>query len=165
MIDASKGFMKDGAKNRLRSQDLHKIVDVFNHQRELPRYSRMVPTSEIASEANDYNLNLPRYIDSTEPEDLHDLDAHLNGGIPERDVDDLEAYWSVFPPLRDELFQTNGRPGYCEPKVKTDQVKAPSLATVIFRILLRRSTSGSMPGGLNTTHCCAASKSILSLGR
>jgi len=127
MIDASKGFMKDGAKNRLRSQDLHKIVDVFNHQRELPRYSRMVPTSEIASEANDYNLNLPRYIDSTEPEDLHDLDAHLNGGIPERDVDDLEAYWSVFPPLRDELFQTNGRPGYCEPKVKTDQVKATIL--------------------------------------
>ena len=124
MIDGSKGFMKDGAKNRLRSQDLHKIVDVFNHQRELPRYSRMVPTSEIASEANDYNLNLPRYIDSTEPEDLHDLDAHLNGGIPERDVDELEAYWSVFPPLREELFQTNGRPGYCEPKVNANEVKS-----------------------------------------
>lgn len=68
MIDASKGFMKDGNKNRLRSQDLHQIVDVFNHQRELPRYSRMVPTSEIASDANDYNLNIPRYIDSSEPE-------------------------------------------------------------------------------------------------
>ena len=133
MIDASKGFMKDGAKNRLRSQDLHKIVDVFNHQRELPRYSRMVPTSEIASEANDYNLNLPRYIDSSEPEDLHDLDAHLNGGIPERDVDDLEAYWSVFPPLRDELFQTNGRPGYCEPKVESQQVKAVVLNHADFK--------------------------------
>jgi len=83
MIDASRGFMKDGNKNRLRSQDIHKIVDVFNHQRELIRYSRMVPISEIASETNDYTLNLPRYIDSTEPEDLHDLDAHLNGGIPE----------------------------------------------------------------------------------
>ncbi|MCB2173749.1 type I restriction-modification system subunit M [bacterium] len=127
MIDASKGFMKDGAKNRLRSQDLHKVVDVFNHQRELPRYSRMVPISEIASETNDYNLNLPRYIDSTEPEDLHDLDAHLNGGIPERDVDELEAYWSVFPPLRDELFQTNGRPGYCEPKLASQEVKAAVL--------------------------------------
>jgi type I restriction enzyme M protein len=127
MIDASRGFIKDGAKNRLRSQDLHKIVDVFNHQRELPRYSRMVPIPEIAGQANDYNLNLPRYIDSAEPEDLHDLDAHLNGGIPERDVDELEAYWSVFPPLRDELFQANGRPGYCEPKVKTDQVKATIL--------------------------------------
>src|SRR5260370_37030966 len=67
MIDASKGFMKDGNKNRLRHQDIHKIVDVFNRQLELPRYSRMVKVSEI--EANDYNLNIPRYIDSTEPED------------------------------------------------------------------------------------------------
>ncbi len=133
MIDASKGFMKDGAKNRLRSQDLHKIVDVFNHQRELSRYSRMVPTSEIASEANDYNLNLPRYIDSTEPEDLHDLDAHLNGGIPERDVDELEAYWSVFPPLRDELFHTNGRPGYCEPRIASQEVKAAVLSHADFQ--------------------------------
>jgi type I restriction enzyme M protein len=87
MIDASKGFMKDGNKNRLRAQDIHKIVDVFNHQIELPRYSRMVPVAEIASPANDYNLNIPRYIDSSEPEDLHDLDAHLNGGIPNRDID------------------------------------------------------------------------------
>jgi len=133
MIDASRGFMKDGAKNRLRSQDLHKIVDVFNYQRELPRYSRMVPTSEIASEANDYNLNLPRYIDSTAPEDLHDLDAHLNGGIPERDVDELQAYWSVFPPLRDELFRTNGRSGYCEPKIASQEVKASVLNHADFQ--------------------------------
>jgi type I restriction enzyme M protein len=124
MIDASKGFMKDGNKNRLRAQDIHKIVDVFNHQRELPRYSRMVPISEIANEANEYNLNLPRYIDSTEPEDLHDLNAHLNGGIPERDIDDLAAYWSVFPSLRDELFRINGRPGYCDPRMEPQQFKA-----------------------------------------
>ncbi|MDH8061920.1 N-6 DNA methylase, partial [Klebsiella pneumoniae] len=76
--DASKGFAKDGNKNRLRAQDIHKIVDVFTKQLELPRYSRMVPLSEIAS--NDYNLNIPRYIDSSEPEDLHDLSAHLQGG-------------------------------------------------------------------------------------
>ena len=82
MIDASKGFIKDGNKNRLRAQDIHKIVDVFNRQLELPRYSRMVPVSEIASPTNEYNLNLPRYIDSSEPEDLHDLDAHLNGAFP-----------------------------------------------------------------------------------
>ncbi|MGB2986759.1 MAG: type I restriction-modification system subunit M, partial [Phycisphaerae bacterium] len=105
MIDASKGFVKDGNKNRLRSQDIHKIVDVFNKQTELPRYSRMVPVAEIASPANDYNLNIPRYIDSSEPEDLHDLDAHLRGGIPNRDVDDLEAYWEVFPSLRKALFK------------------------------------------------------------
>ena len=117
MIDASKGFIKDGNKNRLRAQDIHKIVDVFTRQIELPRYSRMVPVAEIASPANDYNLNIPRYIDSSEPEDLHDLEAHLNGGIPNRDIDALGAYWEVFPPLREALFQANGRAGYSEPRV------------------------------------------------
>ena len=111
MIDASKGFMKDGNKNRLREQDIRKIVDVFTHQMELPRYSRMVPISEIADPKNDYNLNIPRYIDSSEPEDMHDLNAHLNGGIPNRDIDALGAYWKIFPTLREELFQENGRPG------------------------------------------------------
>lgn len=91
MIDASRGFIKDGNKNRLRSRDIHRIVDVFNHQRTVPGYSRMVPLSEIASEQNNYNLNIPRYIDSCEPEDLHDLTAHLQGGIPARDVSSLEA--------------------------------------------------------------------------
>jgi type I restriction enzyme M protein len=87
MVDASRGFIKDGNKNRLRSQDIHKIVDVFTRQTEVPRYSRMMPISEIADPANDYNLNIPRYIDSSEPEDLHDLDAHLNGGIPDGDYE------------------------------------------------------------------------------
>ena len=104
MIDASKGFLKDGNKNRLRAQDIHKIVDVFNHQIELPRYSRMVPVAEIASPANDYNLNIPRYIDSSEPEDLHDLDAHLNGGIPNRDIDALGRLLGRLPdPARGAL--------------------------------------------------------------
>ena len=89
MIDASKGFLKDGNKNRLQAQDIHKIVDVFNKQTEVTGYSRMVPVSEIANPANDYNLNIPRYIDASEPEDLHDLDAHLNGGIPDSDIDAL----------------------------------------------------------------------------
>ena len=86
LVDAAKGFAKDGAKNRLRAQDIHKIVDVFTTQTELETYSRLVPRSEIASEANDYNLNLPRYIDSGDPEDVQDLDAHLNGGVPDRDL-------------------------------------------------------------------------------
>src|SRR6059036_978945 len=119
MIDASKGFLKDGNKNRLRAQDIHKIVDVFNRQIELPRYSRMVPQAEIASPTNDYNLNIPRYIDSSEPEDLQDLDAHLNGGIPNRDIDALDAYWAVFPSLRQELFKENGRPGYSDARIET----------------------------------------------
>lgn len=127
MIDASRGFIKDGNKNRLRSQDIHKIVDVLTRQHELPRYSRMVPVSEISSPANHYNLNIPRYIDSSEPQDLHDLDAHLNGGIPERDVDGLADCWAVFPSLRGELFRSNGRPGYCEPRVAPGEVKTAVL--------------------------------------
>ena len=109
MIDASRGFLKDGNKNRLRSQDIHKIVDVFNKQTELPRYSRMVSVAEVASPANDYNLNIPRYIDSSEPEDLHDLDAHLNGGIPNRDIDALGTWWDHFPSLHKALFKRNRR--------------------------------------------------------
>src|SRR5690606_436945 len=97
MIDASKGFMKDGNKNRLRGADIHKIVDVCTRQVEVPRYSRMVSLTEISDPKNDFNLNLPRYIDSTEPEDLQDIDAHLNGGIPDRDLDALDRYWQVFP--------------------------------------------------------------------
>ena len=127
MIDASKGFLKDGNKNRLRAQDIHQIVDVFNHQRELLGYARMVPLAEIADPANDYNLNIPRYIDSSEPEDLHDLDAHLIGGIPDRDIDALGAYWTVFPSLRNSLFEGNGRAGYSETRVETQHLKATVL--------------------------------------
>ena len=105
MIDASKGFIKDGNKNRLREQDIHKIVDTFTRQVELPRYSRLVPVAEIADPKNDYNLNLPRYIDSTEPEDLQDIDGHLRGGIPNRDLDALDRYWQVIPGVRAVLFK------------------------------------------------------------
>jgi len=127
MIDASKGFMKDGNKNRLREQDIHRIVDVFTKQIEVPRYSRMVPVTEIADAKNDYNLNIPRYIDSSEPEDLHDLNAHLSGGIPNRDIDDLEVYWRVFPSLRGALFQPHQRDGYSEARVEAQQIKATIL--------------------------------------
>ncbi|MEJ5223978.1 MAG: N-6 DNA methylase, partial [Anaerolineales bacterium] len=126
MIDASKGYVKDGNKNRLREQDIRKIVDVFRGQIEIPGYSRLVPFAEI--EANEYNLNIPRYIDSSEPEDLHDLSAHLHGGIPQRDVDALAAYWQVFPNLPETLFQSNGRPGYVEPRLPAEQVRATILA-------------------------------------
>jgi type I restriction enzyme M protein len=110
MVDASKGYIKDGNKNRLRAQDIHKIVDIFNRQIELPRYSRMVPLAEI--EANGYNLNLSRYIDSSEPEDLQDIDGHLRGGIPVRDVDRLAPYWQVLPGLRAQLFKDADRLHY-----------------------------------------------------
>ena len=121
LIDASKGFLKDGAKNRLREQDIHRIVDTFTRQVDVPRYARLVPLAEIADAKNDYNLNLPRYIDSSEPEDLQDIEGHLRGGIPERDLDALADYWRVLPALRETLFSprppgegsgVRERPGY-----------------------------------------------------
>jgi len=128
MIDASKGFIKDGNKNRLRAQDIHRIVDLFTKQTEVARYARMVPVAEIAKPANDYNLNIPRYVDSSEAEDLHDLDAHLNGGIPMRDLDAMVAYWAVFPTLRKSLFKRHARTGYSAARVETSKVKATILA-------------------------------------
>ena len=122
MVDASKGFIKDGNKNRLRAQDIHKIVDTFNRQQEVPKYSRMVPLAEV--ETNDFNLNLPRYIDSTEPEDLQDIAAHLMGGIPNADIDGLATYWQVLPNVRRDLFADADRPGYSQPKVDAARVKA-----------------------------------------
>ena len=124
MIDASKGYIKDGNKNRLRERDIHKIVDTFRKQTETPRYARMVPFDEIADPKNDYNLNLPRYIDSTEPEDIQDIDGHLRGGIPDRDIMALEAYWQVIPGVRKELFKSAGRPGYSSLKKPIATVKS-----------------------------------------
>lgn len=124
MIDASKGFIKDGNKNRLRAQDIHKIVDVFNRQIPLRGYSRMVSVAEIANPSNDYNLNIPRYIDSSEVEDLHDLSAHMNGGIPNSDIDALKEYWNVLPSLRNLLFKQSSRQGYSEAAIAAQQVKS-----------------------------------------
>ncbi len=150
MIDASKGFLKDGNKNRLRAQDIHRIVSVFNNQTEIDGYSRMVPTYEISDSANNYNLNIPRYIDNSEPEDLHDLDAHLNGGIPDTDIDALKPYWDQFPTLRQELFKENGRPGYSDPQVDTQQVKTTILSHNEFTDYQQRITT--VYAGWQKTH-------------
>lgn len=123
MIDASKGFVKDGNKNRLRHQDIHRIVDVFNNQIEIAKYSRMIPLAEIADAKNDYNLNIPRYIDSQELEDVQDIEAHLLGGIPVRDVEALENYWDVYPSLKSELFAAGARAGYCKLKIEQGDIK------------------------------------------
>lgn len=121
MIDASKGFVKDGNKNRLREQDIRKIVDSFNGFIEIPKYSRMIPYDEI--KANEYNLNIPRYIDSSEPEDLQDISAHLSGGIPERDIEALGNFWLVFPSLPSVLFDNSRCPGYLQLKVDKDSIR------------------------------------------
>lgn len=132
MIDASKGFMKDGNKNRLRSQDIHKIVDVFNKQIEVKSYSGMVPMHEISGDANNYNLNITRYIEVSEPEDLQDLEAHIHGGIPERDIDALQPYWDAFPQLRTALFKLN-RPGYADLAVTPSRVQQTILESSEFK--------------------------------
>ena len=138
MIDASHGYQKDGAKNRLRARDIHRIVSVFNTKTEIPRYSRMISLAEISDSSNDYNLNIPRYIDSSESTDVHDLDAHLNGGIPNKDLDALDRYWRVFPSLRATLFEPNWRPGYSDPRVEHRDVKKTVLGHHEFRSYTRR---------------------------
>lgn len=126
MIDASKGYIKDGAKNRLREQDIHRIVDNFHKQAEVPRYARMVPVDEIADPKNDYSLNLQRYIDSGEPEDLHDIEGHLRGGIPDRDLDALSDYWGVLPGIRTALLKPL-RPRYSSLTLPIPEVRAAIL--------------------------------------
>ena len=121
MIDASKGFIKDGNKNRLREQDVHKIVEVFNKQLEIPKFSRMVSVEEI--ESNEYNLNIPRYIDNQEEEDIQDIAAHLQGGIPAADIDALQKYWDVYPTMKESLFKINGKDGYYDLKVEKEKIK------------------------------------------
>jgi type I restriction enzyme M protein len=130
MVDASKGFIKDGNKNRLREQDIHKVVDVVTKQIEISGFSRMVKLNEVVG--NEYNLNIPRYIDSSAAEDLHDLSAHLSGGIPTGDIDALDNYWQVFPTLKQSLF-TPARAGYENPVVKAIEVKTTILAHAEFK--------------------------------
>ncbi len=144
MVDASKGYIKDGNKNRLREQDIHRIVDTFTKQADLPRYARMVPLAEITDSKNDFNLNLPRYIDSSEPEDLHDITAHLRGGIPARDLDDpdgpLATYWQVLPGVRSGFFEPTGHASYVNLKLSLTELKPAILGHAEFQAFNRAAT-------------------------
>ena len=122
MIDASKGFVKDGPKNRLRDQHVHKIVDCFTRELTIPGYAEMVSFERI--EAEGYNLNIPRYIDSSSAEDLHDIEAHLRGGIPVADIDALQPYWDVLAETRPRLFGDGPRAGTVSPLVSPMEMKA-----------------------------------------
>jgi type I restriction enzyme M protein len=121
MIDASHDFVKDGNKNRLRERDIYKIVTTFRQQITENKYSRFVPISEICGK-NDYNLNIPRYIDSSEREDLQSIEAHLHGGIPDYDVDGMAPYWNIFDNLKSTLF-TPLRDGYYQSAINKDEVR------------------------------------------
>ncbi len=121
MVSAEEGYAKDGNKNRLRARDIHKIVDVFNKQTEIPKYSRLVKYEEI--EKNNFNLNISLYIDSSPEEEIQDIDAHLNGGIPEKDLENLNKYWTTFPELRNRLFIKNSRRGYYDIKINSEKIR------------------------------------------
>ena len=122
MIDASRDFVKDGNKNRLRERDIYKIVTTFNEQITTdPHYARFVPMSEITGK-NDYNLNISRYIDSGITEDLQSIEAHLKGGIPAYDVDSLDRYWAIFPQLKHKLFSVL-RDGFYQLNVAKDDIR------------------------------------------
>ncbi len=123
MIDASKGFIKDGNKNRLRERDIHKIVDTYKSKIEKEGYSRNIPIAEIADPKNDYNLNIPRYINNQDTDDAQDVEAHLLGGIPVNDINALNEYWSVCPSLKNTLFGIiNNRPNHLNLQVEKDQI-------------------------------------------
>ncbi|MCM1540669.1 MAG: type I restriction-modification system subunit M [Blautia sp.] len=122
MIDAGKEYVKDGNKNRLRERDIYRIVTTFNQQIETdPKYARFVPNKEI-KEKNDYNLNISRYIDSSEPEDVQDIYAHIHGGIPKADIDSLWYFWNVFPKLKESLLDIYSD-GYYKVIVEEDQIR------------------------------------------
>lgn len=122
MIDAKNGYIKDGSKNRLREQDIRRIVDVWNAQRDVPHYARFVSMDDI--ERNDFNLNIPRYVSAPDTEILQDIDAHLYGGLPKHDIEQLAMYWDVCPTLRNELFSTHStRNCYYQLKCGKDEIR------------------------------------------
>ena len=122
MIDASHGYIKDGNKNRLREEDIYRIVTTFNQQITTdPKYARFVPNAEIKAK-NDYNLNITRYIDSSVPEDQQDIDAHLHGGIPAADIDSMSNYWVLFPRLEAKLFSVL-REGYYQLTIPKEDIR------------------------------------------
>lgn len=111
IIDASKGFMKEGKNNKLRASDIKRIVDVVTARESVCKFSRVVSRGEIRK--NDYNLNIPRYVDSSEEAESWDIYASMFGGLPISEIDKLDKYWKAFPLLREELFENNSK-GYCQ---------------------------------------------------
>jgi type I restriction enzyme M protein len=108
IIDASKGFVKDGKNNKLRASDIKRISDTVIKRESVPKFAKLVSRDEIR--ANDYNLNIPRYVDSSESAESWDIYASMFGGIPQNELDELNQYWTAFPKLRDELFEKSDIP-------------------------------------------------------
>ena len=119
IIDASKGFVKEGKNNKLRESDIKKIVDTFKNRLSIDKYSKVVSRDEIRQ--NEYNLNIPRYVDSSEKAEGWDIYALMFGGIPENELSDYNEYWNAFPTLRDDIYSKTGSSYY---GLNTDDVKA-----------------------------------------
>lgn len=122
IVDASKGFVKVGKNNQLRASDIKKIVDVVNNRETIEGYSRLVSKEELRQQ--DYNLNIPRYVDSSEPKESWDIYASMYGGIPKSELANLDHFWRTFPSLFSDLFEDDESP-YVE-------LKSPDLKQVIL---------------------------------
>ena len=125
IIDASKGFVKAGKNNKLRASDIKKIVDTVVARNDVPKYAKKVSRDEIR--ANGYNLNIPRYVDSSEKGESWDIYASIFGGIPKSEIDDMEEYWAAFPSLKKEIFAESNTPFSA---VKTDDVNSTIASNV-----------------------------------
>lgn len=118
IIDASKGFVKEGKNNKLRASDIKRISDTVIRRESVEKYAKVVDREEIR--ANEYNLNIPRYVDSSESAESWDVYASMFGGIPASEIKALQEYWDAFPDLKNELFKNSESP-YLE--LKTDDIK------------------------------------------
>ncbi|OXZ29642.1 N-6 DNA methylase [Finegoldia magna] len=122
MIDASDGFKKDGDKNRLREQDIEKIVQVFTNKTEIKGYSRFITYNEII-EDNNANLNVPRYISKINKNLPQNINSHLNGGIPEKDIASMERLWNISSELRNKIFEKRENANVYDLKVEPDSIE------------------------------------------
>ena len=122
IIDASKGFIKDGKQNKLRACDVKKIADTYRDRKDIPGFSRVVTRDEIRH--NEYNLNIPRYVDSSETPTKYDIYATMFGGIPNSEIAELSKYWEAFPTLQEEVFAS-------EPERPYSSVKVPNVLDAI----------------------------------
>lgn len=118
IVDASKGFIKVGKNNKLRASDIKRIVDVVTKRESVQKFSKVVSRDEIRK--NDYNLNIPRYVDSSEAAESWDIYASMFGGLPLSEIDELKEYWIAFPELRNALFE-NTSSAYCS--LKAENIK------------------------------------------
>lgn len=122
VVDASKGFIKSGKNNKLRASDIKRIVDVVINRENVANFSRVVSRDEIRN--NNYNLNIPRYVDSSEKTESWDIFATMFGGIPKSELEDLNNFWNAFPNLKSDLFQ--------EINASTYQLKVPDIKKAVF---------------------------------